>query len=90
MALLVAHPDVPLGGVNVKVLNCMESVIEVRGRAQAFEAVVSDRAPPSPRPPLPSTPYSQVLGRLLLVNPGLYGALLEGQAEGASARFLDR
>ena len=32
----------------------------------------------------------QVLGRLLLMSPGLFAALLEGQPAGASARFLDR
>ncbi|KAG1678184.1 hypothetical protein FOA52_016121 [Chlamydomonas sp. UWO 241] len=32
MAALVAHPDVPLQGVNVKVLNVMEGFLEVLGR----------------------------------------------------------
>lgn len=34
--------------------------------------------------------FLEVLGRLLLMSPGLFGALLEGQPPGASARFLDR
>ena len=46
-----------------------------------------DSLPHGSNDPAPST---QVLGRLLLVSPGLYGALLEGQPEGASGRFLDR
>ena len=44
-------------------------------------------------PHLPAIPplLLQVLGRLLLMAPGLYGALLEGLPQPASsARFLDR
>ena len=41
-------------------------------------------------PSLPPLPPSQVLGRLLHMSPGLYGALLEGLPEGASSRFIYR
>ena len=51
-------------------------------------ASVASSPPPSAPEAIPL--LSQVLGRLLLVSPGLYGALLEGQPEGASGRFLDR
>lgn len=59
MAALVAHPDVPLQGTNVKVLNILEG-------------------------------YVEVLGRLLLIGPGLYSALLENLPQGSSQRFIDR
>ena len=36
MALLIAHPEVPLAGVNAKVLNCMEGMMEVRMHYQVL------------------------------------------------------
>ena len=59
MAALVAHPDIPIQGPSIKILNILEGFVEV-------------------------------LGRLLLIGPGLYSALLEHLPQGSSARFIDR
>ena len=56
---------------------------------QTFAALLRLHHPCSSQRSIPPRPL-QVLGRLLLMSPGLFAALLEGQPAGASARFLDR